>query len=855
MLAHPDMLNLGPVAGLKESKMASLLRKHFIIVVVVITLTLIVTFPTIVYVFRTDVIWLPSNDRDTYLHLWDAWFGRQVLAGKADRIHTDLLFYPQGISLVRHPLGLPNVITTAALNLILPLSNAYSLAYLLIIISCALSAYVYLLWLFKDKWIALFGAVVFGFSQHVVSEPHHPNITFLATIPLALYFLHRGLQENRSALVILAGLLTGFTSLIIMYTYVILLTMLGFYFVAFAIKRWRDSRFWRLMLLFVAVTAVSSFWTVFPLISDREATEALLAYYRGPEFKRDAISIFFNHAHPILGPLADSILQSPESVKTGNTSFLGYLPLALICFGLIWTNTRRAMVPWGILCGAFLILRLGSTLEINGVAYPEILLPKHYLDQLAGGVYKAYWVTDQFMAGALLPFAILTCFGLLALQKRFPATAKPVLILALVIIVAFEYYKPIDEQIVPPERVAFIQWLKSEENQEDIRIINLPIGGGKARLYGWYQTFNGYPHVDGAISRLSDDAFNYIQANPLLNGWHNARPMNCEAVKRDVYLAGLAQLEEDGFSHIAHHVRMNSSQALRLSFKNVDPDNRDEYVEIYRLDALREGCREDSSAGRTFTLTYVDALKEISALADEYGEIIVFPPDVFTSSNFLYLLRHLEKVEKDVVSVLIDEHSNILFQSADTPDLRSAFNPEIRNALWLLNDTREFSAEKTEAYQEWFLDRYKPCKRFHEEQYTAIDLYLKSDIPCAAIDDSSALNVIYDGGLRLRNLSYELHRDEFRLYLAWTNETDSKYAFSLQFFDEDGQKALQYDRVIFREILAAHVIDTAPLPEGVYSLQLIVYDYNTQKSQGGVLASTGKRFERELEIAEIVWER
>ena len=834
--------------------MTSILRKHLIVFVVVITLTLVVTFPTIVYVFRTDVIWLPSRNPDIYLHLWDAWFGRQVLEGQADRIHTNLLFYPQGISLVRHPLGLPNVITTAALNLILPLSNAFSLTYLLIIVACALSAYVYLLWLFKDKWIALFGAVVFGFSQHVVSEPHHPNITFLATIPLALYFLHRGVKEKRSALVIIAGLLTGFTSLIIMYTYVILLTMLGFYFVAFAITRWRDSRFWQLALLFVAVASVSSFLTVFPLLSDREATEALLAFYKGPEFKNDAISVFVNHAHPILGPFLDSLLQAPEGVKTGNTSYLGYLPLALICLGFLRKNTRRAMFPWGILCGAFLILRLGSTLKINGVVYPDILLPKHYLDQLAGGVYKAYWVTDQFMAGALLPFAILACFGLLALQKRTTAAAKPAFILALVIIVAFEYYKPIADDFIPHSRFAFIQWLKSEEKEREIRVIYLPIGVN-ASLYGWYQTFNGYPHVEGAISRLPESAFNYIQANPLLNGWYKARPVNCEAMERDVYLAGLAQLEEDGFSHVVHHARWPHAQVTQLSFQGVNPAYRDEFVEIFRLDALRDGCPEGSSASPSFTLTYLDALTAISVLADEYGEIIVFPPNPFAGGNLLHSLRHFGMVEKPVVTIFSDEQSNIRFQSAQTPELRSTFNPEYRNALWLLNDRREFSAEKTEAYQEWFLDRYKPCKRFHEEQNTTIDLYLKSAIPCAAIEDSSALNLIYDGGLRLRNLSYELHRDELRLYLAWTNRSDSKYAFSLQFFDEEGQKALQYDSVIFRQVLEAHVIDMASLTEGVYSLQLIVYDYETQKSQGGELTSTGKRFARELEIAQIVWER
>ena len=201
------------------------------------------------------------------------------------------------------------------------------------------------------------------------------------------------------------------------------------------------------------------------------------------------------------------------------------------------------------------------------------------------------------------------------------------------------------------------------------------------------------------------------------------------------------------------------------------------------------------------------------------------------------------------MTIASDERSNIVIQSSDTLDSESEINLANESALWLLNDLREFSAEQTEAYQEWFLARYQLCQRFHEDAHTTIDLYVKADIPCGAMDDSSALNVLYDDGLRLRNVSYGLSGDKLRFYLAWTNNTKTAYAFSLQFFDEEGRKVLQYDKVIRRQLLAAHEIDTTPLPEGAYSVQLIVYDYETRVSQGGTLTSTGERFERELEIA------
>ena len=170
-------------------KVSALLREHLHFTVVVTLLTLVMTFPTIVNVFRTDVFWLPTGDsHDVYIKFWDIWYSEQFLTGQADRFYTDLMFYPDGLSLAYHPFFIPYVIMMNVLDIFFPPSNAYSLGYLLIIWLSALSAYFYLLWLIKDKWIALFGAVLFGFSPHVMIHPNHPEVAFVAEIPLIMYF-------------------------------------------------------------------------------------------------------------------------------------------------------------------------------------------------------------------------------------------------------------------------------------------------------------------------------------------------------------------------------------------------------------------------------------------------------------------------------------------------------------------------------------------------------------------------------------------------------------------------------------------------------------------------------------------
>lgn len=119
------------------------------------------------------------------------------------------------------------------------------------------------------------------------------------------------------------------------------------------------------------------------------------------------------------------------------------------------------------------------------------------------------------------------------------------------------------------------------------------------------------------------------------------------------------------------------------------------------------------------------------------------------------------------------------------------------------------------------------------------------------MDESSALEVQYDSGVRLHNISHDARDDMLHFYTAWSNSTAKTYGFSLQFFDEDGNKALQYDNVIYRDLLSTHEIDASSLPEDDYSVKLIVYDFETQISLGGVVAESGLRFERELEVARI----
>ena len=509
------------------------LREHRHFFIVVALLTLVTTFPTIVYVFKTDVFWHPAGtSHDVYLKFWDVWYSKQFLMGQAGNFYyTELVFFPQGQSLAFHSFSMPHILLVNALYVLLPISNSFSLTFLLFIVLCALSAYVYLLWLFNDKWIALFGAVVFGLSPHVVGHPNHVEIAFIGTIPLAVYCFHRGLTENRRNLVVVAGLLTGLTTIISFYTYICLLIVLGFVVLALALNGWRDKSFWQCVAVLVLSVSLSSIWRIYPMAVRPDSIVEALQWQAGKHSHTDAISYVVNHSNPFFARLLDSLQFEVVGTQQSLTSYLGFVPLMLIGVGLITKATIRKMAPWVFLCAIFLILRLGSHLHINGVDYFHILLPKFYLNQFLPVVFAPFWEADRLMMGALLPLAVLACYGLVALRKRLALAAKPGFVLALAVIVALEYHIPVEPYSIFPLGDGTISKLSGSPSstgwswkKDEVRLIHLPMGRPNSKLYSLYQSLSGYPHAEGAIARTPNSAFDYIRANLLLNAWHTQQP-------------------------------------------------------------------------------------------------------------------------------------------------------------------------------------------------------------------------------------------------------------------------------------------------------------------------------------------
>ena len=570
------------------NKLRGIIREHIHFIVVVSLLTLVMTFPTIVYVFRTDKLWLPIGASRDANH-WDIWYWERVLKGEADRSYTDVIYYPEGVSLVHHPfLQQPAMMLRIFLQQFMPFTNAFNIVFLLVIVSNAVAAYLYALWLFKDKWIALVAAVVFGFSPHVLGNPNQLHDAMFATNALALYFFHRGVVEKNSYLVIAAGLTAGLTSTISPYNFSCLMITLAAGVFALAIRRWRERRYWRDVGLLALIIVLSSAVTLYPVLADSEAMNDALAFHTN-EQKNDLVSAVVNHENPFFGQPLTALLQSPPGAKLSYSSYIGIVPLALAVIGLFNSDTRRPMLPWLILAAGFFVLRLGSILNVNGIVYPDIRLPKYYLNELFPFVFQAFNATKRFNIGFFLPFCLLVGYGVIALRAMTLSAARLWFMLLLVGLIALEYYVPVVERVYHPEEYAYFDWLH-RESADEIRLINVPMGRTNSKRYMLHQAFSGFSQVEGVISRTPDRAYDYIRANPVLDSWWSKSPLTCDVSTRKVYLSALRRLESDGFSHVVFHQEARYRDLIVDGFANAQPSYRDDYVWIYRLDDLRDSC-------------------------------------------------------------------------------------------------------------------------------------------------------------------------------------------------------------------------------------------------------------------------
>ena len=67
-----------------------------------------------------------------------------------------------------------------------------------------------------------------------------------------------------------------------------------------------------------------------------------------------------------------------------------------------------------------------------------------------------------------------------------PALARPALVVAFALVVVFEYFVAIEGNLIPQEQFYHIDWLRSEAEGDETRLINVPMNWKNSKRYARY---------------------------------------------------------------------------------------------------------------------------------------------------------------------------------------------------------------------------------------------------------------------------------------------------------------------------------------------------------------------------------
>ncbi len=535
---------------------------------------------------------LAGDDVDVLINPWADWWTKKVLTENLDFYRTDHMFYPQGTSLVFHSFSHVNTVISLLLTPLVGHFTAYNLAILLTYVLSGFGMYLLANHLTGCRPAAFVAGVVFAFHPYHLFQSSHPVLVTTQFVPLFALALARTIHTSgverikQTLLAALWFLLTALSSWHLMLMLAGWTALYLLYDLLFERASWTPGVFRHLILLvIIVVLGITPF--LWPVVRELLASGASYMTVSVEEGRGNDLLSFFipNRLHPVFGPLVLEI-NSRIGYTRNLPAYLGYAALGLAVAGV--ASARRRTRFWWLTGLVFFALSLGSQVRWEGDTLCTFDLP--WAVPIIGVLRHPLRLNSL----TFLSLAVLVGFGSRWLYGRLASRGRPLAYLALGLwtgFLLFEYWVfpfPTTEPSYSP----FLYQLAQEEG--DFAVADFPVGRQEAKYYLFFQTIHGKKIVDGVVSRTPDDAYDFIDADPLLG------PLVNENVPTQYLEERLAVLAAHDIRYIILHkrffdsARMENWQKWLVSFP--PPFYEDEMVIVYRTaPALKtELLREES---------------------------------------------------------------------------------------------------------------------------------------------------------------------------------------------------------------------------------------------------------------------
>ena len=520
---------------------------------------------------------LPGQSDDTLLHYWNGWWVQQALQQGVSPYFTPLLFYPAGVSLVTQNMAWFQIAPWLLLEPVTGGTVAYNLALLLNLTLCGCACFLLVWRLTVDPRAAFLSGLIYQAWPYRISQLDHPNLIATAWIPLFLLALILTLEKGQWRYVWGTGLCYAFIG----YTRWQLLipaTLMGMIYVLVTARTWLFEK-WRLTIIHLAVAACIAIVLLLPpfwlLVTQQSQDDSADLLREGEEtlMQTDVLAFFTpSNAHTFFHEQTDLLYERYYGDRPSHRrvpAYLGAVALLLASIGF-WRQGRKGL-PWFLMALLLMGLALGPLLRVNGRFYPEI--PTLY--NLIPGV-NLMRVPDRFNMFLALPVAVLAGYGLAGWQTG--SQRRMNWVMAMIGLLILGEYTAVPVLTNPFTLSPYWQQLADEPGE--FAILNLPIDVIQAKLYMYEQTVHKRPILQGNLSRLPNDAYDFLDSNAWLNSLHYAQEIDPQLNDVGQQLATLAK---DGIGYIViHKTRVGADRVAHWQrYLLMRPRYEDEQVVVY----------------------------------------------------------------------------------------------------------------------------------------------------------------------------------------------------------------------------------------------------------------------------------